>query len=219
MVRCMRCGDSVEGFSQLCDKCGAEKKAADEASKAHAAIPATMPCPWCQSTMLMSAARCPACFREPSDFRPGVHGAAAGSGMGLQRADFWVRLVAALIDGLILIVPNVALRIAFGTAGIGLSLLVGVSYSVWFWTQKGATPGKMAMGLKVVDNDGRLLTPMHAVGRYFSYFLNAITLGIGYLMIFGEEHKGLHDRVSGSQVVFARTLPHPVATQETQPAA
>jgi uncharacterized RDD family membrane protein YckC len=77
----------------------------------------------------------------------------------------------------------------------------------------------MAMGLRVVDMDGNLLTPLHAVGRHFSYILSAITVGIGYLMIFGEEHMGLHDRVSGSQVVFANTLPKKQAATEIQTAS
>ena len=77
----------------------------------------------------------------------------------------------------------------------------------------------MLMGLRVVDMNGELLTPMHAVGRYFSYILSAITFGIGYLMIFGEEHMALHDRVSGSQVVFANTLPEKQAATEMQTAA
>jgi uncharacterized RDD family membrane protein YckC len=139
---------------------------------------------------------------------------------GVQRGDFWVRFLAWLVDGLILIIPSVILSILVPRpGGTLLAALASLAYNVGFWMNTGATPGKMALGLRVVDANGNLLTFWHAVGRHFSYILSAITLGIGYLMIFGEQHLALHDRVSGSQVVFANTLPKQQPSPETRPAA
>jgi uncharacterized RDD family membrane protein YckC len=199
----------------MCDNCAADKRAADAASMQHAVETSTMTCPWCSATMLRTEQRCPTCFRDWADYRAPV----VGMG-GVQRGDFWVRLVAWLIDTLILGVVSVPLSMVLAPMlGFLAGTAIGLAFNVWFWTQKGATPGKMALGLRVVDLEGNLLTPLHAVGRYFSYILSGITLGIGYLMIFGEEHMGLHDRVSGSQVVFANTLPKKHSVPEMQPAA
>lgn len=214
MVRCMRCGASVEGYSQVCDNCAAEKRAADAASMQQAVETSTMTCPWCGAAMLRSAQRCSSCFRDWADYRA----PAVGMG-GIQRGDFWIRFVASFIDGIIMIIPSIVLSLLLEP---GLSTLAGaiagLTYNVGFWTNTGATPGKMALGLRVVDMDGNLLTLWHAVGRHFSYILSAITLGIGYLMIFGEQHMGLHDRVSSSQVVLANTLPKKQTATDMHPA-
>jgi uncharacterized RDD family membrane protein YckC len=100
---------------------------------------------------------------------------------GVQRGDFWVRFLAWLVDGLILIIPSVILSILVPRpGGTLLAALASLAYNVGFWMNTGATPGKMALGLRVVDANGNLLTFWHAVGRHFSYILSAITLGIGY---------------------------------------
>jgi uncharacterized RDD family membrane protein YckC/DNA-directed RNA polymerase subunit RPC12/RpoP len=214
MVRCMRCGKTVDGYAQMCDDCAAEKRAAEAASMQQAT--STMTCPWCGATMLRSAPRCSACFREWADYRASV----VGMG-GVQRGDFWIRLVAWFIDTLIVGFISTVGGLLISQPGERLlfSVFISILYPVSWWVRKGATPGKLAMGLRVVDMNGNKLTVLHAIGRYFSYILSAITLGIGYLMIFGEEHMGLHDRVSSSQVVFANTLPKEQAASEMQPAA
>ena len=79
-------------------------------------------------------------------------------------AGFWVRVVAQLIDGVILSAVRYAITIPLGLegffrplrpgimaayfgAGPGIGFALGVAYSVYFWSQYGATPGKMALGL------------------------------------------------------------------------
>ena len=89
MVRCMRCGASVEGYAQVCDNCAAEKRAAEAASMQHAVETSTMACPWCGATMLRSAQRCSSCFRDWADYRApavgmgGVQRAISGSALSL----------------------------------------------------------------------------------------------------------------------------------------
>jgi uncharacterized RDD family membrane protein YckC len=77
-------------------------------------------------------------------------------------------------------------------------------YSVYFTSQKGATPGKMAAGLKVVTTEGEPV----GVGRAFARFLSVtflsqyLTLGIGFTMAaFDKECRALEDRVCGTLVV------------------
>ena len=51
-------------------------------------------------------------------------------------------------------------------------------------SERGATVGKMAFGLRVVTSDGqRLSFHSTATGRYFAKIISAIILGIGFLMI------------------------------------
>ncbi len=82
-----------------------------------------------------------------------------------------------------------------------LALLLGALYHVYFWTTKGATPGKELLDLRVQGDDGR--SPIgfrRAALRAFGYLLGVASLGVGFLMIvFGGS--GLHDRIAGTRVV------------------
>ena len=82
-----------------------------------------------------------------------------------------------------------------------LALLLGVLYHVYFWSVKGATPGKELLDLRVVAEDGSSPIPLgSALRRALGYLLSAASLGVGFLMVaFGG--RGLHDRVAGTRVV------------------
>lgn len=119
-------------------------------------------------------------------------------------ADFFTRLVAALIDGVILIIPNVILRLLLGQVIASLvSLVIGVAFYYYFWTTSGQTPGKMAMGLKVVSaENGALLEPSAALLRYVGYFVSGIALGLGYLWVLWDpHHDAWHDKIAKTKVI------------------
>jgi uncharacterized RDD family membrane protein YckC len=82
-----------------------------------------------------------------------------------------------------------------------LAVLLGVLYHVYFWSVKGATPGKELLELRVVTDDGRSPIPLgSALRRALGYLLSAASLGIGFVMVvFGG--RGLHDRIAGTRVV------------------
>jgi uncharacterized RDD family membrane protein YckC len=72
-------------------------------------------------------------------------------------------------------------------------------------SERGATVGKMAMGLRVVTNDGKRLSFMNATGRYFAKILSAIIFCIGYIMIaFTDRKRGLHDMIASTLVIKTR---------------
>ena len=72
-------------------------------------------------------------------------------------------------------------------------------------SERGATVGKMAMGLRVVTSDGQRLSFMNATGRYFAKIISAIILGIGFLMIaFTDKKRGLHDMIASTLVIKVR---------------
>jgi uncharacterized RDD family membrane protein YckC len=83
---------------------------------------------------------------------------------------------------------------------VPLALLLGALYHVYFWSVKGATPGKELLGLRVETEDGLSPLPLgRASLRVFGYLLSAASLGVGFLMVpFGG---GLHDRIAGTRVV------------------
>lgn len=141
---------------------------------------------------------------------------------------FWIRFVAKFIDGIILwvitMIVNVVLALGIlGSANVftaraepghlapffayqGLSFLcglcIGIGYSWFFITRYQATPGKMAMGLKLLRADGSTLSFGRIVGRHFAEWLSGMILLIGYIMAgFDEEKRALHDRICDTRVV------------------
>ena len=82
-----------------------------------------------------------------------------------------------------------------------LALLLGALYHVYFWSVKGATPGKELVDLRVETEDGVSPLPLdRAALRAFGYLLSTASLGVGFLMI-AFSGMGLHDRVSSTRVV------------------
>ncbi len=116
---------------------------------------------------------------------------------------FGERLVAYLIDAVILIVIDVVLIVALGpVAGRLLGFVLNVAYFVGFWTAGGQTPGKMAMGLHVVKQDGSPIDGSTAALRYVGYILSGIALGLGFLwIIWDPQHEGWHDKIAKTRVV------------------
>jgi uncharacterized RDD family membrane protein YckC len=84
---------------------------------------------------------------------------------------------------------------------VPLVLLLGALYHVYFWSVKGATPGKELLDLRVETDGGVSPIPLGCAAlRVFGYLLSAASLGIGFLMVaFGGS--GLHDRIAGTRVV------------------
>ncbi len=145
--------------------------------------------------------------------------------VGARRyAGFWIRFVARVIDGVLLFIVSLIIRIPFGiamfTPGFGsdprrlaaamggmalgslLSLLVAVAYEAYFLSTRGATLGKMALGLKVIRADGGPISPGLAVGRYFAMWISYITLMIGFIIAgFDDQKRSLHDRICETRVI------------------
>ena len=72
-----------------------------------------------------------------------------------------------------------------------------------------ATLGKMAVGIKVTDGDGRRLSRGRTLGRWASHLLCYLTIYIGYIMAgFTERKRGLHDMVASTLVVDRWAFTH-----------
>ncbi len=74
--------------------------------------------------------------------------------------------------------------------------------------RRGATPGKRALGLEVVDLAGERPSFARATLRFLMRGLTAATLMLGWLLIlFSRRRQALHDMVSGTLVVRSAARP------------
>ncbi len=84
-----------------------------------------------------------------------------------------------------------------------IMLLIEVLYFVGFNTAFGATPGKMALGMKIVKTDSSNIGFGTALGRYLLQSLfSMLTCGLFYISILvNSENRGWHDQIMDTMVV------------------
>lgn len=119
-------------------------------------------------------------------------------------ADFGTRLVAFLIDWVIIVIPAFILMVLLPIMLVyPLILIAGIGYQVYFWTTTGQTIGKKAMGIKVVSAEtGELLTYGEAAIRYVGYIVSALPIYLGFLwIIWDPQHDGWHDKIAKTKVI------------------
>ncbi|MGJ7033902.1 RDD family protein [Niabella hirudinis] len=144
----------------------------------------------------------------------------------VRYAGFWERFAAALIDGIVLgIIGSYVNRFTglsanwynmqdggsaasgylayYNSAGGWINLIIGWLYeAIMLAGTSQATLGKMALGIKVTNLDGKPISFLAATGRHFAKFISAIILLIGYLMMIWDNRKQtLHDKLAGTLVV------------------
>ncbi|MBN1510452.1 MAG: protein kinase [Phycisphaerae bacterium] len=115
----------------------------------------------------------------------------------LLYAGFWIRVLAALIDGVVV-----------GGAGSVLGpfgLLIGFVYEpvlLTYW--EGQTIGKRVCGIRVISNDGRYCGLGQAIVRSLAEYLSAVVALLGYLWVAVDDKKrGWHDHIAGTLHVYA----------------
>lgn len=75
-------------------------------------------------------------------------------------------------------------------------------YALMESSARGATLGKMALGLRVTDLDGNRIGFGRATARHFGKFISAMILMIGFIMAgFTKRKQALHDIMAGCLVV------------------
>ncbi|MFN7991727.1 MAG: RDD family protein [Candidatus Micrarchaeia archaeon] len=152
--------------------------------------------------------------------------------VSVRYGGFWRRLAAEIIDEIVMV--SMLLLIVFTVGLISGVLLPGVLpdaaagiltllalvavflYQPFFIATRGATFGKQALGLIVVDEDSsypigwKKALLREIVGKII---LNRLTIYIGYLLIvFDARKQGLHDKIAGTFVVYKDSLPPPPQT-------
>jgi uncharacterized RDD family membrane protein YckC len=143
-------------------------------------------------------------------------------------AGFWIRVVAAILDFVLQFAASFPIKSLLGSvitaaamsaqlpmhnvlqatriARISIGALLIFAYRAGMESSVyQATLGKMAMGLKITDLEGKRISVGRAVGRYFAKCLSLLSLGIGYAMAgFDKEKRALHDRIVATLVVYRR---------------
>ncbi len=124
--------------------------------------------------------------------------------VSLEYAGFWVRLSAGLIDLLLLGVVVGSLYYFFRTPVVWLPSGLVFLFAYWtaFWWWWGQTPGKMALGIKVIQTDGMPVSWQCALRRGCGYVVTALTLLAGFVMVaFDAKKQGVHDKIADTYVV------------------
>ncbi|MBT2749185.1 MULTISPECIES: RDD family protein [unclassified Lysobacter] len=148
-----------------------------------------------------------------------------------ELADRGVRLVAAIIDGVIMLVLMLPLMFIggyfnavmeasqTGQQPYGLQILWGIGGLLLFFavqylplSQTGQTWGKKVMKIKIVDLDGQKPSIGTLLGKRYLFSqgvgiipcLGAVIALVDVLMIFREDRRCLHDQIAGTRVVIAR---------------
>ncbi len=133
----------------------------------------------------------------------------------LVYAGFWRRLLATLIDFVLLLtlllpayllINGLPLGISFITNHWAFNLIWFISL-ILFWAVSGASPGKRLLNCKIVkinqDNTISDLDLRSAVLRALAYILSALPLYLGFLWIaFDKNKRAVHDIVVKTAVII-----------------
>ena len=125
-----------------------------------------------------------------------------------EYAGFCIRSLAVLVDTIIIEFFSFLLRIGGHGYAVpmlgyrmsdpnynGLFMVLAFVYTLFFWIWKSATPGKLLLGIKIVNIDGQNLTFITAILRYIGYYFSSFVL-FGFLWIlFDEKKQALHDKL------------------------
>lgn len=136
-------------------------------------------------------------------------------------AGFWRRVIAYIIDAIVLSIVFGIVGAIFGVvagganegnagviASAGVVLYIVLIVGQWLYfslmesSAKQATLGKMALSIKVTDLDGRRIGFGKATGRFFGKIISGIILYIGFMMAgWTQKKQALHDMMAGTLVV------------------
>jgi uncharacterized RDD family membrane protein YckC len=226
-VRCEKCGAEVQLPADFCGQCGGPLGAIEK-SDPGLPVKSVSTRPHRRSDFDIELKKAPADETPvPSHEKPRNRSgpvavappkkAASGSS---EPAGFGVRLLAFLVDdmilgiplllaGLLFLAPAISRGTSLPASGLGIAgavySVLSALYYVIFWGLRGATPGKSLLGVVVTTDAGE--TPIglgRALLRLLGYFASFAVLGLGFLpILLSEDRRALHDRLAGTRV--ART--------------
>ncbi|MGI9338150.1 MAG: RDD family protein [Gammaproteobacteria bacterium] len=158
----------------------------------------------------------------------GLSEGAGGDLENRQYVGFWARLGAALIDTIVVHLPVglVMILLIYGTDIDAIPANVSVRdlpifiahgiVEIAFWRWKGATPGKMVIGAKIVDEKtGELPSVFQCIRRYAIFFIGvaapaftsnllpiySAVLASCVMVAISKKKQGLHDGLAGTVVI------------------
>ena len=208
---CPKCGTQLADDAAFCTNCGqAIQRAPSAAYPSPAAPPPLQPEP-----VEVDQQPAPPVWQTSQVSRPPV-----------AYAGFWLRLVAYIIDAMILGIVGVGAFFPLFRANIhaftaenpwevytsvsrpllAIRLLALMLSWIYYASMESstwqATLGKKILGFKVTDLAGNRISFARASGRFFGKILSGMILGIGFLMAgFTARKQALHDILAGCLVL------------------
>jgi uncharacterized RDD family membrane protein YckC len=148
---------------------------------------------------------------------------------GPRYAGFWIRLLAYIIDLIIVNLVAVGVGLVVGHlirvvatangihnseqisaiasaigAVVGLAIVL-VYYIVFNSGRWQGTPGKRVLGIHLVTVGGEKVGGWLAFGRYLAYIVSSLPLFIGFMVIgWNSEKKGFHDMICDTRVIYGK---------------
>lgn len=133
-----------------------------------------------------------------------------GDGPSGPRAGFGRRLVAYLIDSVLIAVVYLIGFVINDALGYVLSIVGGLAYLTYFeGSDSGQTIGKKALGIRVIDfQTGGSIGYGRAFVRWLGRIISGIPCALGYLwMLWDKEKQTWHDKLATSVVVPESAYP------------
>jgi uncharacterized RDD family membrane protein YckC len=133
-------------------------------------------------------------------------------------AGFWIRLVAVVLDSLVILTVQFLFTLVaqhlWGVELLETTLFHGVvtlftvvfsgAYSVVLHAHEGQTLGKMLVNVRVEQVGGRPLSKSTALWRWIASWIAAMPLLLGFVLAgLRRDKRGLHDLLAGTRVVHA----------------
>jgi uncharacterized RDD family membrane protein YckC len=135
----------------------------------------------------------------------------AASGPSGPRASFGRRLVALLVDTVILLVVGLILRAILGRTGGGaVSLVVGLGYYGYLeGSSSGQTVGKKLLGIRVIDfSTGGPIGFGRGLLRYVGKLISSVVCFLGFFwMLWDKEKQTWADKIATTVVVPVSAYP------------
>jgi uncharacterized RDD family membrane protein YckC len=120
-----------------------------------------------------------------------------------ERAGFWIRFAAYIVDAVILGIVLGVLAVALGSTGYAIGWLLGIAYFVYCeGSERGQTIGKAACAIQVRSASGGRLGYGRAFLRYVGTIVSTIPIYLGFFWMLWDGNKQTwHDKIAGSVVV------------------
>lgn len=213
---CPNCFTTTQPDAQFCSRCGtalSEDAPPTIGPTATDPAPPPIPCPRCQAVNDPGSRHCYSCGLPLEGDRVRLPATVPlGEGRMGAPAGFWVRVVASVVDAIIVTAVIAALVALiwsenyFANADLSWGDLLGILLEGLYSTVAVAawrtTVGKRLLGMYVVRSDGARVGVGRALGRYLAFYLSAALLGFGFLMVaFRRDKRALHDLICDTRVV------------------
>jgi len=132
-------------------------------------------------------------------------------------AGFWIRVVAYIIDAIILGIVGAIIYAILGVnvgdpnvmssgqyqGAQGLNFVISIAYFAGLWTLLGGTLGQKVFGMRVVDvNTGQRIGIGKALLRYVGLFISFLVCFVGVIWVaFDARKQGWADKIASTVVV------------------